>query len=63
MITQTELNEIESRWHRGGATGSDVLKLLQVAQAFVDTADHVVVAKAEYDWLVQRSHRLEELEV
>lgn len=40
----------------------DIDALFRTAQAFVDTADHVVISKVEYDWLVQRSYRLDAIE-
>lgn len=63
-MTKGEFEQIKARWAQGTAFFSAVIdSLIEVAQAYFDTADFVVIAQSEYDWLVDRSHRLEGLEL
>ena len=61
MITQEVLDQIES-----GATVTisrdDFDLLVEIAQVWIDTEDFLCVTRAEYDKLVERSHRLEKYE-
>lgn len=61
-MTQEDLDDIKRGGFRLIHLG-DYDRLVAAAQEFVDTAAHIWISKAEYDWLVQRSHRLEELEL
>jgi hypothetical protein len=61
-MTQQDLDDIKRHGYRV-VHQCDFDRLVDAAQTLVDTQDHVVIAKAEYDWLVDRSHRLEGLEL
>lgn len=61
-MTQQDLDDIK----RGGfrvVRSDDFDKLVEAAQTLVDTREFLVISMAEYDWLVDRSHRLEALEL
>lgn len=65
MMTKEQFGQIKESWAQGTAFFSPVIdSLLEVAEAYFATAgDFVVIAQSEYDWLVDRSHRLEGLEL
>lgn len=69
-MKQAELDQVRSLFESGRMpTSVIVAALIETAQAAVDmklcdeSNEMVVVARCEYDWLVQRSHRLEGLEL
>lgn len=65
MISREEFEKIKEKWRsRWSMFSANVDALIEVGELYFDTeANHVVISRAEYDVLVQRSHRLEELEL